>query len=131
MSSCNKLEALLSGVVRLHGVCHGTDAMWLHADQDEDYKTAGCIPKNPNKTSSYLDWDCAKWAGFGTKFAFIQTGMSGHAVNGTTLAVFKKGSGLDEIINPCIDRYMRSKEYYEVRTQVCSCEREIVCCVLD
>eukprot|EP00241_Pyramimonas_parkeae_P005320 CAMPEP_0114250272 /NCGR_PEP_ID=MMETSP0058-20121206/14607_1 /TAXON_ID=36894 /ORGANISM="Pyramimonas parkeae, CCMP726" /LENGTH=372 /DNA_ID=CAMNT_0001363913 /DNA_START=232 /DNA_END=1350 /DNA_ORIENTATION=- len=99
------LSKLLDGTV---------DAMWVFVDQDENYKNAGCVQKNPNKTSMFPEWDCAKWAGFGKKFAFIHTGMAGHAINGTSLAVFKKGSGLNEMINPCMDRYMHTKEYYEV-----------------
>jgi len=90
------------------------DAMWVFVSQSEFYKNAGCIPNNPSKTSPFPDWDCAKWAGFGTKFAFIQTGLFSHAYNGTTLAMSKKGSGLNEIINPCMERYMQTKEYYEV-----------------
>lgn len=94
------------------------DAMWVYVDQSEHYKNAGCIAGNPNKTSSFPDWDCAKWAGFGTKFAYIQTGLHSHAYNGTTLAMSKKGSGLNEIVNPCMERYMRTKEYYEVLPEI-------------
>merc|ERR1711988_1956804 len=41
-------------------------------------------------------------------------GMFGHAYNGTTLAISKKGSGLNEILNPCLERYMQTQHYYEV-----------------
>jgi len=100
------------------------DAMWVYVDQGENYKNAGCIVHDPVKRSTSLDWDCAKWAGFGKKFAFVQTGQLGHAINGTTLAVSKKGSSLNNIINPCMDRFMQTEEYYKVcskhgLTQVC------------
>lgn len=93
------------------------DAMWVYVDQGENYKNAGCIVHDPVKRSTSLDWDCAKWAGFGKKFAFVQTGQLGHAINGTTLAVSKKGSSLNDIINPCMDRFMQTEEYYKVRAQ--------------
>jgi len=99
------LSKLLDGTV---------DAMWVSVSQSEFYKNAGCISNDPNKSSPFPDWDCAKWAGFGTKFAFIQTGLFSHSHNGSTLAMSKKGSGLNEIINPCMERYMRTNEYYEV-----------------
>lgn len=43
-------------------------------------------------------------AGFGTTFAYIQTGLFGHAMAGTTLSMSKKGSmahcwGLDGLKN--------------------------------
>mmetsp|Transcript_11306 Transcript_11306/g.21536 ORF Transcript_11306/g.21536 Transcript_11306/m.21536 type:complete len:398 (+) Transcript_11306:220-1413(+) len=90
------------------------DAMWVFVDQSEHYRRAGCVAGDPNKKSSFPDWDCAKWAGFGTKFAFIQTGLFDHAHNGTTFTASKKGSGLNEIINPCMERFMQTKEYYEI-----------------
>mmetsp|Transcript_32101 Transcript_32101/g.61786 ORF Transcript_32101/g.61786 Transcript_32101/m.61786 type:complete len:319 (+) Transcript_32101:1019-1975(+) len=90
------------------------DAMWVFVDQGENYRNAGCVPKNPYKQSTSPEWDCAKWAGFGTKFAYVQTGQFAHAMNGTTFAASKKGSGLNAIINPCMERFMETKEYYEV-----------------
>eukprot|EP00241_Pyramimonas_parkeae_P005889 CAMPEP_0114243542 /NCGR_PEP_ID=MMETSP0058-20121206/10846_1 /TAXON_ID=36894 /ORGANISM="Pyramimonas parkeae, CCMP726" /LENGTH=396 /DNA_ID=CAMNT_0001356391 /DNA_START=69 /DNA_END=1259 /DNA_ORIENTATION=- len=99
----------------LSKLLNGTaDAMWVFVNQDKHYKNAGCDAGNPNKQSSSPDWDCAKWAGFGKKFAFIQTGMFSHAHNGTTFTVSKKGSGLNEIVNPCLDRFVETKEYYEM-----------------
>lgn len=35
-------------------------------------------------------------------------------VNGTTLTMSRKGSGLNDIVNPCIDEYMRTEEYYKL-----------------
>ena len=56
----------------------------------------------------------ALWTGPGTSFAYIHTGLFGHAVNGTTLAISKKGSGLSNIINPCLRQYMQTQDYYNV-----------------
>lgn len=76
---------------------------------------AGCIADDPNKKSASPEWDCAKWAGLGKKFAFIHTGQFGHSVNGSTLTISKKGSGLVDIINPCMNRFMQTEEYYKVQ----------------
>lgn len=94
-----------------------TDAMFVYMDQAENYRNAGCIASQPDKKSSSLEWDCAKWSGFGKRFAFIHTGRFGHSINGTTLAVSKKGSDLNDIINPCMDRFLQTEEYYQVWTR--------------
>ena len=82
------------------------DAMFVYADQAHNYR-----PDQPGVTPS---WDATLWSGFGTEFAYIGTGMLGHAINGTTLAISKKGAGLNAILNPCIAKFMRTKEYHEV-----------------
>jgi hypothetical protein len=51
------------------------------------------------------------WAGFKKDFAYIHTGLYGHTVNGTTLTLAKKGSGVSEIVNPCIQKFLKTKEY--------------------
>mmetsp|Transcript_6086 Transcript_6086/g.11639 ORF Transcript_6086/g.11639 Transcript_6086/m.11639 type:complete len:402 (-) Transcript_6086:246-1451(-) len=99
------LAKLLDGTV---------DAMFVYMDQGENYMNAGCIADVPDKTSSSPEWDCAKWAQFGKKFAFVQSGLFGHSVNGTTLTISKKGSGVSDIVNPCMERFMRTEEYYKV-----------------
>ncbi|CAK8990447.1 unnamed protein product [Durusdinium trenchii] len=81
------------------------DAMWVYADQAKNYQcTDGMTP----------NWDCTMWAGFGTTFAYIQTGLFGHAKGGTTLAMSKKGSGLASILNPCIALFKETKSYYDI-----------------
>jgi len=35
-------------------------------------------------------------------------------IGGTTLSMHKKGNGLNEIINPMIDDFMKTKAYYEL-----------------
>ena len=44
----------------------------------------------------------------------MQTGQFGHAINGTTIAMSKKGSGLSKILNPCLRKYMSTEAYYNV-----------------
>lgn len=82
------------------------DAMWVYADQAYNYDctAAGVTPS----------WNCTLWGGFGTDYAYIQTGLFDHAFNGTTLTMAKKGSGIAQIINPCLQRYMKTADYYNV-----------------
>jgi len=82
------------------------DAMWVYADQAMNYdcSQAGITPT----------WNCTAWGGFGTELAYVQTGLFGHALNGTTLAISKKGSGLADVLNPCIRAYMQTQDYYDV-----------------
>jgi len=82
------------------------DAMWVYADQAYTYDCS-----DPAVTPT---WNCTLWSGLGTKFAYIQTGLFGHALNGTTLAISKRGSGLASIINPCLQKLMQTKNYYEI-----------------
>jgi len=82
------------------------DAMWVYADQAYTYDclTPGVTP----------NWNCTLWSGLGTKFAYIQTGLYGHALNGTTLAISKRGSGLASVLNPCLDKLMQTQTYYDI-----------------
>ena len=84
------------------------DAMWVYADQAYSYD---CAKLGADVTP---EWDCALWAGFGTEYAYIATGMFGHAYNGTTIALSRKGSGVTDIINPCLKEFMKTKEYYDI-----------------
>lgn len=88
------LTALLAGEA---------DAMWVYADQAKNYQCA------EGATDSW----CTLWSGWGTTFAYIQTGLFGHAKAGTTLALSKKGSGLAKILDPCIDKFLETKAYYD------------------
>lgn len=81
------------------------DAMFVYADQAESYQCDGSITPT---------WDCALWDGLGTEYAYVQTGQFGYAINGTTLAITKKGSGVAELMNPCIQAFMETKEYYDL-----------------
>jgi hypothetical protein len=82
------------------------DAMWVYADQAHNYDC--------NAAGVTATWNCTLWTGLGTSFAYIQTGLFGHALNGTTLAISKKGSGLANILNPCLQQYMQTQDYYNV-----------------
>jgi len=81
------------------------DGMFVYADQAYNYR--------PNQTDVTPTWDTNLWSGLGTRFAYIGTGMLGHSYNGTTLAISKKGSGLNDILNPCIQKYMESAAYLD------------------
>ena len=81
------------------------DAMWVYGDQAEHYQC------DPDDTQD--GWDCDLWSKFGTDFAYIQTGMFPWMHNGTTFAFSKKGSGLNELLNPCIDSFLTTEKFYE------------------
>jgi len=40
--------------------------------------------------------------------------MYDYSQNGTTLAVAKRGSGVADLINPAMQKFMRSREYYDI-----------------
>ena len=82
------------------------DAMFVYADQAYTYS---CADKDVQPA-----WDCDLWSEFGTKFAYIHTGMFETAFNGTTLTMSKRGSGLSKIVNPCIDKFITTKSYYDI-----------------
>jgi hypothetical protein len=54
------------------------------------------------------------WAKFGTDFAYLHTGIYEHARNGTTLTMSKKGSGIPDLVNPCIAKFMRTPMYKDL-----------------
>merc|ERR1719191_1470587 len=82
------------------------DAMFVYADQADNYQ---CKDDGVAKT-----WDCSLWNGFGTKYAYVQTGQYGYTINGTTLALSKKGTGVPEKVNPCLTKFMETKEYHDI-----------------
>lgn len=81
------------------------DAMFVYADQAENYQCNG---------ADDTPWDCALWEGFGTTFAYVQTGQMGHAANSTTLAISKKGSNVPDLIDPCLTEFLGTEEYFNV-----------------
>jgi len=81
------------------------DAMFVYADQAENYQC---------KTGVEATWNCSLWSGFGEKYAYVQTGQFGYTINGTTLALTKKGSGVAEKVNPCLAKFMETKEYHDI-----------------
>ncbi|CAE7395711.1 MCAT [Symbiodinium natans] len=82
------------------------DAVFLYADQAQLYQCAGA--------DVAAEWDCSLWSGFGTEYAYVQTGQKGWAVNGTTLAMTKPGSAVPGLINSCLASFMETKEYYDI-----------------
>lgn len=80
------------------------DAIFLMADQATYYRNC---PEEPA-------WNCSLWDGFGKEFAYVQTGQFGHVKNGTTFAMTKKGSGIRELLRPCMSEFMASIEYYNI-----------------
>mmetsp|Transcript_11137 Transcript_11137/g.20893 ORF Transcript_11137/g.20893 Transcript_11137/m.20893 type:complete len:259 (-) Transcript_11137:22-798(-) len=94
------------------------DAMFLYADQAQKYQ---CEDNGVEAT-----WNCDLWEGFGTKYAYVQTGQFGYAINGTTLAMARKGSGVVAKLNPCLAKFMETKGYYDICVKydlVSSCYR--------
>jgi len=87
------------------------DAMFVYADQAYNYE---CSADGKSHSGADPTWDCDLWKGFGTDYAYVQTGQFGHAINGTTLALAPKGSGLAELLNPCIQSFLKTKEYYDL-----------------
>jgi hypothetical protein len=88
------------------------DAMWIYADQADHYKE-GCDNADESARSK-MGWNCDWWMGFGTEFAYVQTGLFNHAVNGTTLTMSRKGSGVNDIVNPCLERFMKTEAYHDI-----------------
>ena len=59
-------------------------------------------------------WNCTLWEGFGTEYAYVQSGQFGYSVNGTTLALSQKESGIRQVLRPCMVEYIKTKEYYDI-----------------
>lgn len=88
----------------------GSDALWIYADQAHTYKSA--CDSDPNQ-----EWDCSLWTKFGTDFAYVQTGIYDYMNSGTTLAISKKGSGLADTLNPCIEAFIATESYKNLCTK--------------
>ena len=83
------------------------DAMWVYADQAKNYR---CSPGVDG-----VSWNCTRWTdGFGKNFAYVHTGMYTYAYGGTTLSMSKRGSGLKQILDPCITKFKDTKSYYDI-----------------
>jgi hypothetical protein len=81
------------------------DAMWIYGDQADNY----LCPSGEKQEG----WNCDLWNMFGKDFAYIQVGMYTWMHNGTTFAFSKKGSGLNDLLNPCIDSFLLTKTFYD------------------
>ena len=82
------------------------DAVWIYADQAYNYKCQ--TGDNPS------GWDCSLWDGFGRDFAYVQVGMYGWMNNGTTVAMSRKGSGIADFLDKCLDDFMTTTKFYDV-----------------
>jgi hypothetical protein len=80
--------------------------MWVYADQAEQYSCANAPANAP--------YNCTMWDRLGTDFAYVHTGMFDFTVDGTTLSISKLGSGLPDILNPCIDSFVETESYYNL-----------------
>jgi len=88
------------------------DVMYVYADQASLFQCDG--HGNGLIFGETANWNCSLWKGFGTEYAYVQTGKFGYVYNGTTLALAKKGSGVVEKLNPCLWKFMETKRYYEI-----------------
>jgi len=105
MHAYSSEDAALSAVM-----AQTVDAAWIFAD------TAG--DRNGCPAGSTDPYNCDLWrAGLGERFAYIHTGVTDIAYNGTTLAVAKKGAGIAPLINMCLERFQLTKTYWEVCTK--------------
>jgi len=81
------------------------DALYIYADQIYNFIKSG----DP------LYDDIAN--GFGTDFAYIHTGLDQWSINGTTLAISKRGSGLKQVLDPCIAALVKTQTYQDICTK--------------
>jgi hypothetical protein len=87
------------------------DALFIYADQAYNYE---CDENGKTHSGADPTWDCKLWKGFGTEYAYVQSGQFGHTIAGTTLSISKKGSGLPGILDPCIKKFLKTEEYYKL-----------------
>ena len=86
------------------------DALYIYADQIYNFINSGD--------------DLA--SGFGTDFAYIHTGLDQWSINGTTLAISKRGSGLKQVLDPCIAAVQRPTPLRP--THPTPCPHPLPCC---
>ena len=84
------------------------DAIWIYADQADNYKC------DEGADQDKIVHNCEMWSRFGKEFAYIHTGMFGVVYDGTTVAFTKKGAGLVELLNPCIDEFLETEAFYDI-----------------
>lgn len=77
------------------------DALYIYADQLHNIINS----KDPSVAG-----------GFGTTFAYIHTGLDQWSINGTTLAISKRGSGLKQVLDPCIAALVETQTYQDICT---------------
>jgi hypothetical protein len=91
------LQALLEGKA---------DAMFIYGDQAANYHC--------EVGATQEGWNCDLWGGFGTKFAYVQSGMFAWMHNGTTISMSKKGSGVAPFLDACFESFRHTQEFHTV-----------------
>ncbi|KAH8095009.1 FK506 binding protein [Aureococcus anophagefferens] len=92
----------------MNGQAH---AIYIYSDQAYNYMTA-CA-----EDEATAGVDCELWNMLGQPggYAYIHTGMPEYAYyGGTTLSMSKKGAGLKQILDPCIDKLIETETYYDI-----------------
>ena len=86
------------------------DAIWTHAEIPslvaEVCVNPASVPDN--------DVNCDIWSRFGNEFAFIHTGIPSSVGGGSALSMQKIGSNLAEILDPCIEEYLKTEDYLDI-----------------
>jgi len=83
----------------INALLDGTfDALYIYSDQINNFINSGDALAN----------------GFGTTFGYIHTGLNGWSYNGTTLAISKRGSGLKDVLDPCIYKVSQTQNYTDM-----------------
>lgn len=93
------LQLLLNGAA---------DAVYLYSDKVQN------MLKQCSDGMAGAGTNCSLWERFGKDFAYVQTGKFRWYINGTTLVLAKKGSGVRDALNPCTQTFMESEEYYHL-----------------
>lgn len=83
---------------------HRADVVWLYGDQAHSYRCNG---------SDVAEWNCDLWSRFGSDFVYLHSGMMDWLINGTTITLAKIGSGIADIVNPCLRSYMTTRRFYD------------------
>lgn len=100
-------------VAAIRGLRDGDyDALYIYADQIYNFINSGDDIAN----------------GFGTDFAYIHTGLDQWSINGTTLAISKRGSGLKQVLDPCIAAVQRPTPHSPRPTHPTPRPHPLPCC---
>jgi len=86
-------------------------AMFVYADQGMNYE---CDAQGRDRNGNNASWDCELWEGFGTEYAYVQTGQTGYSFNGTTLLMFKLGSNKSTVADACMAEFLETEAYYNI-----------------
>lgn len=95
------------------------DVLWIAAGQAESYRcgASGDVEEGTVNISSFGQGpvrNCTLWDGLGTTYAYVHTGMIGQDEGGTTLTMSKIGSGVADLVNPCLEKFLQTEDYYRL-----------------